>query len=180
VATFTHAQLEQLWIAAGGNPNEADTAAAIAQAESGGCQYAKAGPTDDRPVKECTYRQTTLENSYGLWQINRDAHPDFTAAELYTPAGNAAAAVTIAQAGVDFGPWTTFTDGAYFSYLQNAATTGPQQGAQPLSGSGTGPAASSVQVEQAWARFMRTLAITAPRHLETVAAARSRIRKAVR
>lgn len=180
MATLTHAQLETLWTEAGGDPNSADRAAAIAQAESGGCQYAKAGPTDDRPVQECTYRETTTENSYGLWQINRDAYPDYTAAELYTQAGNADAAVAISQAGIDFTPWTTYKDGAYLQYLTNPSTTGPTQAPSNLSGSGTGSAASSTQVEQAWMRLMRTLAITAPTQLQKVVTARTRIRQAVR
>lgn len=180
MATFTHAELEKLWTDAGGDSLSADRAAAIAQAESGGCQYAKAGPTDDRPVEECTYRETTSEDSYGLWQINRDAHPQFTPGSLYTPAGNAAAAVEVSQAGLDFQPWTTFKDGAYLAYLQNPQTPGGGQTVEPLSSNGTGPAQSSIQIEQSWARLMRTLAITAPQHLATVAAARTQIRKAVR
>jgi hypothetical protein len=128
MATFTHAQLENLWAVAGGLPQWADTAAAIAQAESGGCQYAKAGPTDDRPVKECTYRRTTTENSYGLWQINRMAHPTYSATTLYTAAGNANAAVAIANGGTDFSPWTTYKDGAYKQYLQTPGGTTPQPG----------------------------------------------------
>jgi hypothetical protein len=128
MATFTHQQLEELWTLAGGLPQWADTAAAIAQAESQGCQYAKAGPTDDRPVKQCTYRKTNLENSYGLWQINRRAWPQYSASSLYTPTGNADAAVAVANGGTDFGPWTKYTDGAYKQYLQNPGSTTPQPG----------------------------------------------------
>ncbi len=67
-------------------------------------------------------------------------------------------------------------------YLQQVTgTTGPPLGGSiPTGGSGTGSAQSSVQVEQAWTRLMHYLAVTAPRHLSTVAASRSRIRKAVR
>jgi hypothetical protein len=127
VATLTHDALEKLWIAQGGNPLHADVAAAIAQAESGGCQYAKAGPTDDRPVNQCTYRHTTTENSYGLWQINRQAHPQYTAASLYTLNGNARAAIAISSNGANFAPWTTFALGAYVQYL-TGAPGGPQTG----------------------------------------------------
>lgn len=128
MATFSHEELKQLWILNGGLPFYADTAAAIAQAESGGCQYAKAGPTDDRPVKQCTYRQTNLENSYGLWQINRRAHPQYSAASLYTPNGNAKAAVQIAGVQGNFNPWSTFTNGAYRQYLTGGGTPTPQPG----------------------------------------------------
>jgi hypothetical protein len=57
----------------------------------------------------------------------------------------------------------------------SGATTGPT-----FSSTGTGPASSSHEVDQAWSRFMRTLAITVPAHLDRVAAARARIRAAVR
>jgi hypothetical protein len=126
VATFTHTQLMELWVLHGGLQQDADVAAAIAQAESGGCQYAKAGPTDDRPVKQCTYRQTNGENSYGLWQINRRAHPGYTATSLYTAGGNAAAAVQIAGLPASFTPWSTYNDGAYKQYL--TAPQGPFPG----------------------------------------------------
>lgn len=178
--SYTHAELEALWDNAGGSSASADIAAAIAQAESGGCQYAKAGPTDDRPVKACTYRQTTQENSYGLWQINRDAHPQYSAASLYTATGNATAAVEIAQAGLSFEPWSTYKDGSYKQYLTGAAPDTSAQTVEPLSTAGTGRASSSHEVDQAWSRFMRTLAITVPTHLDRVAAARARIRAAVR
>lgn len=127
MATLDHAALEKLWIANGGNPIHADVAAAIAQAESGGCQYAKAGPNDDRPVKQCTYRRTNGENSYGLWQINQRAHPTYTAASLYTLNGNAKAAIAISGNGTSFTPWTTFAIGAYVQYL-SGAPGGPQPG----------------------------------------------------
>jgi Lysozyme like domain len=130
---LSHADLVNLWLVAGGSAAHADEAAAIAEAESGGCQYAKAGPTDDRPVKVCVYRQTNGENSYGLWQINRNAHPTYSAADLYTPLGNARAAVAISSDGNSFGPWTTYTNGAYKAYLGAGAITGG------LTGAGTTP-----------------------------------------
>lgn len=126
--SYSHADLEALWVLAGGTPQSADTAAAIAQAESGGCLYAKAGPTDDRPVKTCTYRRTTRENSYGLWQVNRMAHPQYLAAQLWQALGNAQAAVEISGGGADFRPWTTYKSGAYKQYLV-AGAGGPPPGA---------------------------------------------------
>jgi hypothetical protein len=125
---YDHTQLEALWDLAGGAPQFADTAAAIAQAESGGCLYAKAGPTDDRPQKVCTYRKTSKENSYGLWQINRFAHPTYSAGTLYSALGNAKAAVAISGDGQNFGPWSTYTDGAYKQYLQNPGSLTPPPG----------------------------------------------------
>jgi Lysozyme like domain len=128
VATLTHSELETLWVLSGGLQPDADTAAAIAEAESKGCQYAKAGPNDDRPIKQCTYRRTNGENSYGLWQINRRAHPQYSATSLFTTEGNAAAAVAIRTARGNFTDWTTFKDGTYKVYLTGTVSVTPQPG----------------------------------------------------
>jgi hypothetical protein len=57
-------------------------------------------------------------NSYGLWQINLPAHPEYAGADLYDPQTNANAAFAIyQQAGESFSPWTTFKTGAYEQYL---------------------------------------------------------------
>lgn len=124
----TWLQLTALWQLAGGDPLHSDEAAAIALAESGGCQYAKAGPNDDRPVKACTYRYTTGENSYGLWQVNRNAHPQYSASTLYDQLGAARAAVEISSNGRNFGPWSTYTNGAYRQYLESGGAPTPQPG----------------------------------------------------
>ena len=113
--------------------------AAIALAESGGCPYAKAGPVDDRPQKICTYRYTTGEDSYGLWQINRDAHPQFSRGQLYDPLGNARAAVAVLGSGPPT-PWSTYTNGAYQQYLQGGGSSGP---VRPGGGTDTGGGSSS-------------------------------------
>lgn len=126
--SYTHTQLRELWVLAGGTDATADTAAAIAQAESGGCQYAKHGPRDDRPVKACVFTFSTLENSYGLWQVNRNAHPQYSAASLYTELGNAKAAVEISGGGTNFRPWTTYVNGAYKSFLGAGGTPTAQPG----------------------------------------------------
>ncbi len=131
---YTHADLEQLWLLAGGSAASADVAAAIAQAESGGCLYAKHGPTDDRPVKTCVYTFSTGENSYGLWQINRQTWTQYSAATLYTPLGNAGAAVAISRGGTNFNDWTTYTNGAYKQYLTTSGA-----GAPPPPDAGTRP-----------------------------------------
>lgn len=162
MATLTHAQLVTLWEAEGGNPLVADVAAAIAQAESGGCQYAKAGPTDDRPVKECTYRQTTTESSYGLWQINRMAHPTYSPDSLYTPVGNAQAAIAISGNGASFQPWTTYTNGAYKQYLQTIP--GPFPG--PVGGGIVSPAAAAPSGHSGYADFRNSLGRHLPTQLE--------------
>lgn len=85
--------LEQLWDSAGGNPSDAEMAASIAMAESGGNQYAQS-PTDD----------------IGYWQINVPAHPSIA---TFNPTGNAEAAVAISSDGTNWYPWTTYQSGAY-------------------------------------------------------------------
>ena len=169
---LTHAQLEELWLLGGGSPDTADTAAAIAQAESGGCQYALAGPTDIRPVRACFWRITTLENSCGFWQINLRAHPQYSAPSIFAQDVNASAAVAISKDGTDFAPWTTYRTCAYKQYLSGQGAPAVYTGAPLASG--------QHQVSQAWGQWMRALGVTAPHQLRTVRAARSRIRKAVR
>ena len=161
MATFTHAQLEELWLLAGGSQATADTAAAIAQAESSGCQYAKHGPIDDRPVKQCTYRYSNRENSYGLWQINRRAHPQYSAATLYNAAGNASAAVAIAKGGASFTAWTTYKLGTYKAYLQSGGTPAPQPGptTPPTAGNQT------PNMHHGWADLANSLNRHLPRQL---------------
>ena len=84
--------LETLWKNAGGSSGEAFTAAEIAMAESGGNPNA-ISPTDD----------------FGLWQIN-GSHGSMA---TLNPAGNARSAVSISSDGRNWGPWTTYTSGAY-------------------------------------------------------------------
>jgi soluble lytic murein transglycosylase-like protein len=58
------------------------------------------------------------KGSYGLWQINLNAHPEFAGSNLFDPVTNANAAYTVyTQAGGSFRPWTTFQNGAYESNL---------------------------------------------------------------
>jgi LysM repeat protein len=90
--TYGCAGLEALWDQAGGNPGVAVTAASIAMAESGGNPNA-ISPTDD----------------FGLWQIN-GSHGSMA---TLNPAGNARSAVSISNDGRNWGPWTTYTSGAY-------------------------------------------------------------------
>ena len=64
----------------------------IIQHESGGNPNA-ISPTDD----------------FGLWQIN-GSHGSMA---TLNPAGNARSAVSISSDGRNWGPWTTYTSGAY-------------------------------------------------------------------
>jgi LysM repeat protein len=91
--TLSCSGLEALWEAAGGSHSEAFMAAEIAEAESGGNQFALS-PTND----------------YGYWQINGSHGP---AMATFSPMGNAKAAIAISDDGHDWGAWTTYTSGAY-------------------------------------------------------------------
>jgi len=91
--TLSCTGLEALWEAAGGSHAEAFMAAEIAEAESGGNQFALS-PTND----------------YGYWQINGSHGPSMA---TFNPMGNAKAAIAISDDGHDWGAWTTYTSGAY-------------------------------------------------------------------
>jgi hypothetical protein len=90
--TLSCSGLEQLWTSAGGNPSDAFMAAEIAEAESGGNQYALS-PTDD----------------YGYWQINASNG----ALATFNASGNARSAITLSDDGSNWNAWTTYRTGAY-------------------------------------------------------------------
>lgn len=104
---YNYAQLEQLWINAGGNPQVACIAAAVAMAESGGNPNA-----------------ISSSNDYGLWQINSIHGVQATLDVM----GNARAAVAISNNGQNWGPWCT-------CWTNPSANCGHYLGAQPQPGS---------------------------------------------
>lgn len=127
---LSHTDLETLWVLHGGSEVTADTAASIAQAESGG---------DTTRINNTAYPfkpnyhppapGNLKEYSVGLWQINMLAHPSYTEAQLLTQVGNVAAALAISVEGSSFGAWSTYTSGAYRPFLTGTVSTTPQQGA---------------------------------------------------
>lgn len=126
MATLTHSQLVTLWEIEGGNGFAADTAAAVAQAESGGRTDAilnTAYPSKPGYRKPSPGAQP--EYSVGLWQINMLAHPTYSLASLLTPTGNARAAIAISKNGGTWAPWSTYTSGAYKQYLQTPGVSPP-------------------------------------------------------
>lgn len=127
MAVLTHAQLVTLWEVEGGNPLAADTAAAVAQAESGG-ETTKINNTayPRRPGYHKPAPGALPEYSVGLWQINMVAHPGYTQTQLLTAVGNADAAIAISGDGANWGPWTTFTNGDYAQFLQRPGVPIPQ------------------------------------------------------
>jgi hypothetical protein len=94
--TLDCSQLEALWDAAGGSAGAALMAAEVAEAESGGRQYATNANSDG-----------TIDRGY--WQINSSHGPLST----FDAHGNARAAVLISGDGTDWTPWTTYNTGAY-------------------------------------------------------------------
>lgn len=127
---LSYAQLEGLWVNAGGSAATAPVAAAIAMAESGG------NPTSHNPRPP--------DDSYGLWQINmlgsmgparRAQYGLKSNTDLYDPATNARVAVIMSNKGANFRPWSTFTNGMYKKYVNggtapdlNAPSPGPGVG----------------------------------------------------
>lgn len=107
---YTYAQLEGLWINAGGPASVAPIAAAVALAESGGCTSAL-NLTDNGGT----------QTSVGLWQTSNGTHSYPSA--WTTAAGNAAEAVAKYNgAGNTFSPWGTYTSGAYTRFINNGTT----------------------------------------------------------
>jgi hypothetical protein len=119
--TLGYAQIEGYWIDAGGGSSTAQTAAAITGAESSfepgsiqqGTDYCGSGSD---------------VTGWGLWQITcGNAVPAYGADfQLLDPWNNAEAAVSLydsdAAAGANgFDRWSTYTSGAYESYVQNTA-----------------------------------------------------------
>lgn len=129
MAVLTHAQLEALWVVAGGSNATADVAAAISQAESGGNTAAILNTAyPNLPGYHPPGKGALPEYSVGLWQINELAHPSYTTAQLLTQIGNANAAVAISRGGASFSAWSTYKSGAYKQYLTSAGTPTPQPG----------------------------------------------------
>ena len=79
-------------------------------------------------------------------------------------------------------PWCGGCQGGHYPIVMYQQLHGGA-GAPPVQqqeASGTGPGSSTHQVDLAWTRLMRTLAVAGPHHLDRVAAARARIRNSVR
>lgn len=120
MSKLSHKQIYDYAIGAGFNRLDAQTATAIAFAESGGDPNAHTVDTDD--------------DSYGLWQINMlgSLGPDrmkrfglTNPAQLLDPKVNAKAAFAIYKgAGYKFSPWTTFTSGKYKGHLTEDTPAG--------------------------------------------------------
>ena len=129
--TLSPAQIEQLWIQAGGDPSVAPTAAAIALAESGG------NPASNNP-NDNGGKQT----SWGLFQISNGTHNQ-PVGNINDPLVNAQQAVAKYNAAKGFSPWGTYTSGAYKSFQAQVGSTVPQTGAASTSASSGGAGVAS-------------------------------------
>lgn len=109
MADYSYSQLEGLWIQAGGPRDQAATAAAIAEAESGGNSDAR-----------------NPSGASGLWQILGVPFPG----NPFDPATNAKMAVAKWKSQ-GLGAWVTYTDGAYKAYLSNSTTPDPSVPGSP-------------------------------------------------
>lgn len=99
MTTETYAQLEGLWINAGGPPREAETMAAIAEAESGGRSDA-----------------FNASGATGLWQILGAVNPA-DQSHLKDPQVNAKEAV-LKYKTQGLHAWVTYTTGAYRRFMR--------------------------------------------------------------
>lgn len=123
MSTYTQSQLYQLALGVGLSGTNAQIAAAIAMAESGGDSNAINPGNANDP-----------EYSVGLWQINIRAHPQYSKSSMLVPQNNALAMFAISSGGTNWSPWGTYTSGAYRSFLSN-----------PVSGSATPFTSSTTQ-----------------------------------
>lgn len=109
---YSFAQLEQLWINAGGPKSIAPVMAAIALAESSGIP-SETNKTDNGG------RQT----SWGLWQISDGTH-NMPVANILDPNVNAQQAVKKYRTQ-GLTAWGTYTSGRYRDYLKSGVSPDP-------------------------------------------------------
>jgi Lysozyme like domain len=107
---MTFHELGQLWVRAGGKPDEANLAASVALAESSGNPGAEGHNTNGTTDR-------------GLWQINSI----WGGLSTTDPLANARAAVKISSSGQGWGNWTTYKTGAYGKYLPGKGRQEPAQ-----------------------------------------------------
>lgn len=94
-------------------------AAAIAMAESGGDSCAQGDPNIG--VHPCT-ESNGASRSFGLWQVNTPANPQYSAVNLLDPDYNASAAFEISSSGTRWQPWSTAWEAPFRSgYLGGRA-----------------------------------------------------------
>lgn len=115
MAILSLSQLNSLAQQVGLSPNAANTAAAIAMAESGG-NTAAYNP-------ETAAGTAPGHGSRGLWQIYGAAHPQYDNASMFDPVANARAMYAISGGGQSWNAWSTYTSGEYRQYLSTGGNT---------------------------------------------------------
>lgn len=132
---LTTAQIAGYASRAGFKGDALTKAVAIALAESGGRSDARG---------DVALQDSTWGPSLGLWQVRSLRAQTGTGRErdatrLTDPAFNAAAAWSISNHGKNFGPWTTYTNGAYLANMGKAAkAAGEPSTWDRVAGAGTG------------------------------------------
>ena len=103
--TLTKDEIKSLWIANGGNPAAANTAAAIAMAESSG-RIDATSPNPDGGT------------NVGLWQLDtRGVGSGYSIAQLSDSATNARVTILGSGNGTRWTAWQTYVEGTYRSFL---------------------------------------------------------------
>jgi hypothetical protein len=135
--SITPLQVEQYWVGAGGPMSGAVTAAAIAYAESDDITDRLQGSSPSTPTVAGSGTPTDPSLvGWGLWQITPGSAAD------YSPTVNAKIAVekyngNLAAGGNGWGPWTTYTSGAYLQGIPAAQAAYPQLAAKGGTTTGT-------------------------------------------
>lgn len=97
------------------------TAAAVAYAESLGNPNAvnivTQAQADAFNAANPTAVHVGPERSFGLWQVNVLAHPQYDETQLLDPTYNGQAALAISNGGRVWTAWSTYNSGAYRPYL---------------------------------------------------------------
>ncbi len=138
---YSFRQLEAFWTGAGGDPRLAPTMAAIGLAESRGQNVRQRG-------------QPYSRTGWGIWQITPgDSEPQYGVDRaLLDPRRNAEAAVA-KERSQGLGAWSTYTSGAYRSFMpRGRGRTAPAQAGE----SGSYPARSGDAFVENAARYIGT------------------------
>ena len=126
MANLSGPQLTQLAIQAGFPAGEAQTASAVALAESSGNPNA-----------------ISVTNDFGVMQINKSAHPELFRQFIWNdPLQNMRMALVVfQQAGNKWSPWSTYKSGRYKLFMSQtgSANSGGVAGAGGALGLGTQP-----------------------------------------
>lgn len=147
--SYTAAEVYALARGAGLDHQHAITATAIAWAESG---------LNPSAVGDVALETGTWGPSVGLWQIRSLKAEQGTggtrdASRLTDPRFNARSMFSVSNGGRNFGPWSTFVDGAYAGHVaavRRAVGDGSQIPAAPAGGSSGVQAAAYTASPAGW------------------------------